>query len=451
MSVPRELAVTSQVVELPKEPTGDQFEHLAAALLAVGGFFVEKNIHERVERRDLQELDVCAWRWQDNGPQRLVVEVKSGAWHKSDLFSILGKRIYLGCDGGLLVHKKQDDPDPVYSAVIERLRPFEVEAVLLDPMLPDDDLAELIADLCAQPSDAVNERVSVLHSLPAWRYSFWIEKMLIRALRAGARDAQAESCRGEVKSLLELIHNRFFISDCREQSLLLWQHYQDHPKATRRLINELLESGDHEELNGCSKNNAYAKCVFDGELPLVQACLYLESWSRCLILRAAVEMALLRETGQLPDADTRGFSLDDILPEYFDDFAQFVKSIECAERLPQLWQAYIFAWGGFLIEESAEAEELALARDVGMPLESVRKGLQAFDYLFPGLQGGWHSTIRDTGLRVLKVVPSPFRGLGVQRRRWMQGDEVFRQLPQKGGEDCVKWSNSAIRILTGDH
>ena len=57
----------TRAVTLPAEPTEDHYEHLAAAFLAAGGYFIEKNIRERVKRCDFQELDVCGWRWADGG------------------------------------------------------------------------------------------------------------------------------------------------------------------------------------------------------------------------------------------------------------------------------------------------------------------------------------------------------------------------------------------------
>jgi len=42
----------TKAVTLPAEPTEDHYEHLAAAFLAADGYFVNKNIGERVERRD---------------------------------------------------------------------------------------------------------------------------------------------------------------------------------------------------------------------------------------------------------------------------------------------------------------------------------------------------------------------------------------------------------------
>ena len=56
----------TKAVTLPPEPTEDHYERLAAAFLAAGSYFVNKNIREKVKRRDSQELDVCGWRWVDS-------------------------------------------------------------------------------------------------------------------------------------------------------------------------------------------------------------------------------------------------------------------------------------------------------------------------------------------------------------------------------------------------
>jgi hypothetical protein len=437
----------TRVVTLPVEPTEDHYEHLAAAFLAAGGYFVEKNIRERVESRDFQELDVCGWRWAEGRSERVVVEVKSGDWGKKELFAILGRRVYLGCERGLLIHRRQEDPDPIYLAALERMRPFGIAGLLLDPSESPEAVALAIAKTCGGDAEQTIARVVSLASLPAWRYCFWLEKQLVGALAVASRGAQSGTCLDEAKSLLEQIHSRFFVSDCRVQSVLLWSHYREHPKLTRRLVEEAHRAGARPGFRSITEREAYAQCAFGGVWPVAQACLYLENWARCLVLRAAVETALLRARGELPDPEARGFSIDDLLPDYFDEFCRYVSALDCAERLPQLWQTYVFTWGGFLIEDAAEAEMQRLATEVEMPLDSVRLGLEAFDKLFPGVTDGWHASVRGTGIRVLKMVPAAFRGLGVQRRRWLDGDEPFKRLPARGGQDCVKWSEAAIALL----
>jgi len=439
----------TKAVTLPAEPTADHYEHLAAAFLAAGGYFVEKNIRERVERRDFQELDVCGWRWAGGKSERIIAEVKSGGWGKKEFFTILGRRVYLGCARGLLIHRHQHDPDPVYLAALERMCPFGVGGLLLDPSERPEAVARDVAKTCGGDADQTVARVVSLAILPAWRYCFWLEKQLVGALAVATREAQPSACLGEAKSLLEQIHSRFFVPDCRIQSTLLWRHYREHPKLTHRVVEEAYRDGVPPELRAITEHEAQARCAFDGVWPVAQACLYLENWARCLILRAAVETALLRKYGGLSESGTRGFNIDDVLPDYFDDFYHYVLELDCAEKLPQLWQTYIFTWGGFLIEDAAEDEMQRLALEVEMPMSSIRAGLKAFDMLFPGVSNGWHASVRGTGIRVLKLVPAAFRGLGVQRRRWLDGDEPFKQLPARGGEDCVKWSKAAIALLSG--
>lgn len=436
-------------VTLPAEPTGDHYEHLAAAFLAAGGYFIEKNIRERIERRGFQELDICGWRWADGRSDRIVAEVKSGGWGKKELFTILGRRVYLGCKQGLLIHRRQYDPDPVYSVALKRMRPFGIGGLLLDPSESPEAVARAVAKICGGDADQTVARVVPLATLPAWRYCFWLEKRLVGALAVATRKSQPGTCLDEAKSLLEQIHNRFFVPDCRVQSILLWRHYREHPKLTHRIVHEAYRDGVCPEFRTITESEAQTRCAFDGVCPVVQACLYLENWARCLILRAAVETALLREHGGLSESGTRGFNIDDLLPDYFEDFSRYVLDLDCGERLPQLWQTYIFTWGGFLIEDAAEEEMQRLGLEVGMPMSSIRAGLRAFDMLFPGVSNGWHASVRGTGIRVLKLVPAAFRGLGVQRRRWLDGDEPFKQLPARGGEDCVKWSEAAIALLGG--
>ena len=422
----------AQIVTLPDELTADQYEHLSASCLAIGGYFVEKNIRERIEKRDFQELDVCGWRWKDASSETLLAEAKSGGWHKKEFFSILGKRVYLNITHGLLIHRKQNDPDPVYAAALEKLHPHQIGAVFLDSAASDETLVQMIVDTCGADYENVALRILDLHSLPAWRYSFWLEKSLLESLVIAHKGNPDSTCLDEAKSLFELTNSRFFVADARAQALLLWEHYDEHSKLTRRLIEEARVLEIFAELAGLSDQQAFWRCAYDGQIAAVQACLYLEHWSRCLILRAAVETLLLRDSGGILEDEGRNVSIDYVLPDYFDQFCQYARSIKEVHLLPQLWQTYIFTWGGFLIEDDYYEEIDLIGREIGMSDESVHEGLQAFDHLFPGVSNGWHVSLEGTGLQILKMVPSPFRGLGVQRRRWLKGDGAVPEASEEG-------------------
>lgn len=82
------------MAELPAVPRGKYLEDYVAALLQQSGYFVEKSAIERGETEVL-ELDIVTTQYVQQIPNRVLFEVKSGAWGFSDIFKLLGWQTYL--------------------------------------------------------------------------------------------------------------------------------------------------------------------------------------------------------------------------------------------------------------------------------------------------------------------------------------------------------------------
>ena len=81
-----------------------------------------------------------------------------------------------------------------------------------------------------------------------------------------------------------------------------------------------------------------------------------------------------------------------------------------------IWQFFIFLFGGFLLEDKKEDEYNLLAEISGIPIGEIDNALSAFDVLFP-IEGGWMRKIDHTSIKLLKFMPSPFCGIGVNLRK----------------------------------
>lgn len=439
-----------KVLSLPKELSADQVEHLGAAALATGGLFVEKNITEGVAKREVNEIDAFGTAWKEGRLYRVLVEAKSGEWRTRDLFALLGRKVYLDADLAILLHSTQESPTEK-DLLLDR---FEKKGHTVKSASTNDVLSpQLIADICAVDDRTVSERIERIHSLHAWRYAFWTERALLNNL---TREVKASGHRVPslytARELLNKLNDRFFLSDCQDQARRLYDFYFDHPKLTAQMIEDRLKErrqiapGDEPQLS--SEREAFKACVYYGKVPGVQACMYLEHRARCLLLKASVDMVMMGLRSLPPS-----FTLKEgRLPFNFLSFVDWVAGMPDPERLPQLWQAYIFGWGGFIVTDRSEEEYAHLGLEVGLTPEQVSAGLDAFDKLFPLEDGAWHfDQGGKTGMRLLKLVPNVFRGLGVQRRRWIHDDkDFFGKLPNLGFKDCKRWATCGYELLSAD-
>jgi len=137
--------------------------------------------------------------------------------------------------------------------------------------------------------------------------------------------------------------------------------------------------------------------------------MYYQHKARLSILKGAVDYACLEEAGALPKEKVIKFmGLEipvDPLPGNFHSAVKVIQGIDCFERLPSLWQTFLWKWGGFFLIDKDHEERNGLALEAGMPVEAANKGLELFDELFP-IDGGWFMDLQGT--RIIKLFPCPF-------------------------------------------
>ncbi len=404
-----------KVLRLPQELKDDHVEHLGAAILASGGMFVEKHVTEKHAKREVTEIDAFGTSWRDGKPYRVLIEAKSGKWDNADVFAVLGKKMYLDADAAVLVHTMKHIPEE-REALLANLEDKGLSVIAVNN--DDASVPDFVASLCREDDEVVRNRMKMIHSLQAWRYSFWTERALLRHL---IHDAKCLGDRvpslGTARELVDRLDECFFLSDPLGQARRLYDFHFAHRRLTKDMIEERRQQAPGEDLSGCSHKRAFKECVYNGKLPGVQASMYLQHRARCLLLKIAVDWIIMKSA-----ADRRpGFKLKELrVPPSFRAFTEQVAGEPDHVRLPQLWHAYIFGWGGFIVNSRDEQEYELLGLEAGLRPEQVQAGLLAFDKLFPLDDGGWHhEQDGKTGLTLLKMVPNVFRGLGVQRRRWI--------------------------------
>jgi len=422
---------------LPAVPKGRELEDFVAALLQCTGFYVEKNIKEP----GVLELDVVATQYADVKPQHRVFEVKSGGWGFTEVFKLLGQMTYLQVDAGALV-ATAPPPDKPLSLYENRCDAVNIKLLIIDK--PDEAGDRFAAAGFGRADDLLRE---------IWRFSFWIERGLIDALRQAKADSAAVAPR-EALNYYDLINSGVFLSrNATERVGNLYQAYQDHPYLTLGAAREEGGAAFDAVTAGTGSTPIIRKALVEGTYPVLQACMYLEHRARLAILKGAVDY-LCRDREQPQPQD--GIPLIDLslvgLPSSFRQALSTMKEQPYFWLYPVFWQVFLWGWGGFLLDDHREQELEDLSRQTGLPVEAIPTALKAFDLLFPTRGGSWITRMNNAAYDYVKLVPNPFRGIGAFYRLRKSGVEHYPQLNLRGeytGRDLNAWHNAGAALLNG--
>ncbi len=172
----------------------------------------------------------------------------------------------------------------------------------------------------------------------------------------------------------------------------------------------------------------------------MQAAFYVEHRARLAILKAAVDWCCSEGASMGSGA---------ALPQTFSDGLRRLQARPSFRRYALLWQVFLWGFGGFYLADR-EAEEFGwLSRQTGIPRDEIADGLRAFDDLFPLPEGSWIVPVKNTPLRLLRMMPFAFRGVGaVQRlRRCDAGNYDGFRAGSVGRRSLIAWHNGMIQLL----
>jgi hypothetical protein len=278
-------------------------------------------------------------------------------------FKLRGQMDYLSIERGrLIVTKVGDYGLPFYN---EKMEPHGIEVVLLDDF--------------TVPSHLASKPVSE-DALQVWRYSFWIERILLKKLTGMAKNWLDKTMPAVVNDYRRLINDEIFFSPTgTDRADRLYEAYKEHPSLTLDCADDL--AGTYPDLLHEAGRQKIGEAFNLGIHPLLQICMYLEQRARIAILKGATDAICDAGGSAKVSALWKG------LP------ASFVAALGELEKMPGFWkyrvfwQVFIWGWGGFLLTEQ---DELALvAEEAGLSIPEAEAALTAFDLVFPmqGLAG----------------------------------------------------------------
>ena len=432
------------MANLPDMPQGKELEDYVAALLQCAGYYVEKNIVER-GHVEVLELDMVATCYIDGLPKRLLFEVKSGDWGFSDIFKLLGWKTYMSpdkIDSAYFVATRLSAGKPV-EFFTEKCAQLGIFLLAVRDHSHIEQALRDAAIISNQPSETD-------HAL--WRYSLWIERLMVHVVGSSRQSGSGRKGSGEVYNYQELVKNGIALTgDVRERVSALYKAHFDHQWLAKAVAAEL-DGAVYDTGSSPLEGKHWEKALFSCEYPLIQAALYYQHKARLSILKGAVDYACLERAGTLPKEELVKFLGLEIpvhsIPPSFRKTVNVIQSIEHYERIPTLWQTFLWKWGGFFLIDKEQDERNKLAAEAGMPLDAASRALELFDDLFP-VDGGWFTDLQGT--KIVKLFPCPFRGIGAAMRLSQAAPGSYNSFKSSKYPylhvNLSRWNNSAAKLL----
>ena len=119
---------------------------------------------------------------------------------------------------------------------------------------------------------------------------------------------------------------------------------------------------------------------------------------------------------------------------------------------PRFWQFFTYVFGGFILTDIEEQEFELLSKKTGVPVDEIPNAFDAFNKLFPR-NDGWFFKFRNSSIRLHRLFPISFCGLGANYRRLVYTDDkdydnLYKLLSNDMTPfDLSKWNNLAYEIL----
>lgn len=424
----------------PIPDSGHDLEDYVAGLFQAAGYFVEKNVRQR-DVADVLELDTVATSYDGPTPTSVLAEAKGGRWGFTDIFKMAGWMAYLGIERGGFFVKETAATAGRDSGLLRRTTaPLKVSLVDLG------DFSDPIGRFGAGGFRGLVDPILI----DVWRFSYRVERTLLDKVRQDRRAAPERKGTAAVLGYHDLINDHvFFLKDVGERLHRLYAAYKGHPKLSAAVAAERggapFDDAVRSRGPGARDNPVLAEALYEGKHPCVQASLYVEHRARLAILKAAVDLCCLAP------ALTKGGLPDRALPATFREGLRRLRERPSFRRFALLWQVFLWGFGGFYLADREEEELGWLSRQTGIPRHEVGAGLRAFDELFPLPGGSWIVPIKDSPIRVLRMVPAAFRGVGAVQRLRRRGASNYDGfgLGPLGRRRFIDWHNALVRLLAG--
>jgi hypothetical protein len=426
-------------ISLPDFPKGKEFEEYVSAFFQSSGDYVERNIIER-KIEEVLELDIITTDYRLTPPGIKLLEVKSGDWGFPDLFKVRGWMDYLNINNGIFVASKERENVDFLKQIAKSLH---IDVALIPDLKKTKEVL----------SDFYNNEHVEHEDIACWRFSYWVERNLLDNLSQKKKNYPEKQCFKALQDYYFKVNSGIFFSpDFFDKIYTLYSAFKTYPHISAKCGNELAGNNFNDEYAALPKRvyeDTFFKCSYNE----IQISTYIEHRSRLAILKNAIDYKLYEDTQPKDNAKETETILSpkDFFPKSFKDGLDSISKNKYFHKYPVFWQWFLWLFGGFILKDYKEREYALLSKKTGIPIDEIPNALDSYQTLFPQEDGWFLDLSPNSNIKVLKMFPVPFMGIGANYRRMLYTESgKFEDLKLSGYHtfnDLIKWNKLTINVL----
>ena len=439
-------------------PTDLDYEDFISAHLLLGGFTLDRSIHEKVDGAgEIFEVDIITHQYEEKADKRRLVEIKSKGWELNDVFKVGGRLRYLGVDSGVFIVQQKGEEKKFSSRQASMRKRMDVSLVYAGKKDPADtklDMTELYDDF------GITERNTDDGMLESIRFSYIAERCM-RSRVSQLRKSQQKAGLEALWDFSNAIQDISFYDDDPVQRLhRTFELFKEYNHLSARLDYEHLHGifPDVDEVTQFESGRVKGYLLNEIDYLPVNYSLYLEHRLRMYILQSCVEYLVMpKEYQGVFDKFLKDMSFN-ALSSNITQGIEFL-SVKCPNfrQYPLLWQLFTYMMGGFVLTDHYNEEIELLGHLSGIPATEVKACFSVYDILFP-TSNNWLREIGSTHIKRLNFMPSPLMGIGANFRRDYYRDKAddktpaYEDLKKKLSNDytfsnLMRWNQAAFELL----
>lgn len=439
-------------------PTDLDYEDFISAHLLLGGYTLDRSIHEKVEGAgEIFEVDIITHQYVGKADQRRLVEIKSKGWEVNDIFKVGGRLRYLDVDSGAFVVQQKGDEKKFASRQASMRKRMDVSLIYAGKKAPADtelDMSELYDDFGIAKTSVDN---GMLESI---RFSYIAE----RCMRSRVSQLKKSQQKAGLDALWffsnEIQDISFYDNDPIQRLHRTFELFKEYNHLSARLDYESLYGTfpDVDSVTQFESGRVRGYLLNEINYLPVNYSLYLEHRLRLYIIQSCVEYLVMpKEFQGVFDEFLNNLSYQSLSSNITLGIEYLSNKCPNFRQYPLLWQLFTYMMGGFLLTDHYVEEIDLLSTLTGVPKDEVEACFAVYDVLFP-TSNSWLREIGSTHIRRLNFMPAPLMGIGANFRRDYyrekkdDKDPAYEDLKKKLSTDytftnLMRWNQAAFELL----
>jgi len=302
-------------------------------------------------------------------------------------------------------------------------------------------------------SELINDTTIEDVDISTWRFSYWVERNLLKRLNHKKKSHPNKKCFKALDDYFFKVNNDiFFTESIVQKAFELYSAFQKFPHISAKCGNELLGNifdGEYDTLPREIYNDTYYQCSYND----IQISTFIEHRARLAILKNVIDYKLYKEAG-VENKTKDEISLLELLPSSFREGVDMISKHTYFRKYPVFWQWFMWVFGGFILKNYEEKKYELLSQKTGIPVDEIPNALESYQILFPENDGWFLDLSPISNIKLMKMFPVPFMGVGANYRRLIYTEsKKFEDLKLTGThtlDDLIKWNNLTVEVLQND-